>query len=162
MCRATICSVFSFLLVMGLADNAGADLLGDPSLVIYYSFDEVTDIVADQSGNGHDGVVNGDITADPGGVRSGAGKFASGSFLDLNGPGIPAEHIPTSGMTLAAWIKCENTSGHHAIFNARASDSTWLIHPEARSNGEFRWLLRIPKVIWRREHVTFRCVVGRS
>ena len=142
MCSKTICSVFSLLLVMGLADSAPADLLGDPSLVIYYSFDEVSDIVADQSGNGYDGVVNGDITAVPDGVRNGAAKFATGSFLDLDGPSIAPEHIPTSGMTLAAWMKCENTGGHHAIFNARAADSTWLVHPEARSNGEFRWLLR--------------------
>jgi hypothetical protein len=125
-----------------MADSARSDLLSDPSLVIYYSFDEVTDIVADQSGHGYDGVVNGDITADPGGVRNGAAKFTTGSYLDLDGPSIAPEHIPTSGMTLAAWIKCENTGGHHAIFNARASDSTWLVHPEARSNGEFRWLLR--------------------
>jgi len=142
MCRRIICLAFSLLLVMGMADNARGDLLGDPSLVIYYSFDEVTDIVADQSGNGYDGVVNGDITADPDGVRNGAAKFATGSFLDLDGPSIAPEHIPTSGMTLAAWMKCENTGGHHAIFNARASDSTWLVHPEARSNSEFRWLLR--------------------
>ncbi|MHC4626194.1 MAG: LamG domain-containing protein, partial [Planctomycetota bacterium] len=140
--RKTICSVFCFLLVIGMADSARSDLLSDPSLVIYYSFDEVTDIVADQSGHGYDGVVNGDITADPGGVRNGAAKFTTGSYLDLDGPSIAPEHIPTSGMTLAAWIKCENTGGHHAIFNARASDSTWLVHPEARSNGEFRWLLR--------------------
>ncbi|HEC02834.1 MAG TPA: hypothetical protein ENI81_04780 [Phycisphaerales bacterium] len=142
MCRITICSVFSLLLVTCLNNVAPADLLSDPSLVIYYSFDEVSDVVADQSGNGHDGAVTGDITADPDGVRNGAAKFATGSYLDLDGPSIPTEHIPTSGMTLAAWIKCENTGGHHAIFNARASDSTWLVHPEARSNGQFRWLLR--------------------
>jgi len=132
----------SFLLVFVLSTNAFADLLNDPDLVIYYSFDEVSDIVADQSGNGHDGVVNGDVTADPGGKRNGAAKFASGSYLDLDGPSIPAEHIPTTGMTLAAWAKCENTGGDQAIFNARASDTTWLVHPELRSNGQFRWLLR--------------------
>jgi hypothetical protein len=142
MCRQTICLVFSIFLVTSLTDSASADLLNDPSLVIYYSFDEVSDIVADQSGNGYDGVVNGDITAVPDGVRNGAAKFTTGSFLDLDGPSIAPEHIPTSGITLAAWIKCENTGGHHAIFNARASAPVWLVHPEARSNGEFRWLLR--------------------
>jgi len=142
MCRKTICMFFSILLVTGLADSASADLLGDPSLVIYYSFDEISDIVADQSGNGYDGVINGEITEDPDGVRGGAAKFASGSYLDLNGPDLSPEHIPTSGMTLAAWIKCDSTGENHAIFNARASDQTWLVHPEARSNGQFRWLLR--------------------
>ncbi len=114
----------------------------DPSLVIYYSFDEVSDIIADQSGKGHDGVVNGDITAEANGKYNGAANFASGSYLDLDGPNFAAEDIPTSGMTLAAWIKCTNTGDHHALFNARASDETWVVHPEARSNGEFRWLLR--------------------
>ncbi|MFZ2146393.1 MAG: LamG-like jellyroll fold domain-containing protein [Sedimentisphaerales bacterium] len=114
----------------------------DPSLVIYYSFDEVSDIVADQSGKGHDGLVVGEVTADANGKYNGAAKFATGSYLDLDGPNFAAEDIPTSGMTLAAWIKCTNTGDHHAIFNARASDETWVVHPEARSNGEFRWLLR--------------------
>jgi hypothetical protein len=131
-----------------LGSNAIADLLADPDLVIYYSFDEVTDIVADQSGNGHDGVVKGDVTADPDGKRNGAAKFegtggaAGFSYLDLDGPSMPPEHIPTTGITLAAWGKCENTGGDHAIFNARAQDTTWLIHPEFRSNSQFRWLLR--------------------
>jgi len=132
----------SFILMSVLATTALADLLGDPELTFYYSFDEVTDVVLDQSGNGHDGVVTGDVTADPEGVRGGAAKFATGSYLDLDGPSIPPEHIPTTGITLAAWAKCEDTGDHHAIFNARAADATWLIHPELRSEGNFRWLLR--------------------
>jgi len=132
----------SFILMFILSTITFADLLADPDIVIYYSFDEVTDIVADQSGNGHDGVVNGEITLDPAGKRNGAAKFTTGSYLDLDGPSIPPEHIPTTGITLSAWCKCENTGGHHAIFNARASDATWLIHPEFRSEGNFRWLLR--------------------
>ncbi len=134
--------LISFVLVLGLANNALADLMNDPSLVIYYSFDDVGNIVADQSGKGHDGVVVGNVTADPDGKYNGAAKFTSGSYLDLDGPSFPPEDIPTSGITLAAWAKCVNTGGHHAIFNARASDTTWLVHPELRSNGQFRWLLR--------------------
>jgi len=114
----------------------------DPSLVIYYSFDEVGEIVADQSGKGHDGVVVGDVTAEADGMYNGAANFATGSYLDLDGPGFPAEDIPTSAMTLAAWIKCANTGGDHEIFNARASDETWIIHPEPKSSGDIRWLLR--------------------
>jgi hypothetical protein len=115
---------------------------GDPSLSIYYTFDEVSDVVADQSGNGLDGVVVGDVTADAEGMLVGAAKFANAGYLDLDGANVPAEDIPTTGMTLAAWIKCEDTGDHHAIFNARASDETWVVHPEARSDGTFRWLLR--------------------
>jgi hypothetical protein len=114
----------------------------DPSLVIYYSFDDVGEIVADQSGKGHDGVVVGDVTAEAEGMISGAANFANGGYLDLDGPSIPAEDIPTSAMTLAAWIKIANTGGDHEIFNARASDESWLIHPEPKSSGDIRWLLR--------------------
>ncbi|MCP4258931.1 MAG: LamG domain-containing protein [Planctomycetes bacterium] len=114
----------------------------DPSLVIYYDFDEVSDIVADKSGKGHDGVVVGDVTAEADGKIGGAGNFATGSYLDLDGPSIPAEDIPTSAMTLAAWIKIANTGGDHEIFSARASDESWLIHPEPKSSGDIRWLLR--------------------
>ena len=114
----------------------------DPSLVIYYSFDDVGEIVADQSGKGHDGVVVGEVTAEPEGMYNGAANFASGSYLDLDGPSFPAEDIPTSAMTLAAWIKIANTGGDHEIFSARASDESWLIHPEPKSSGDIRWLLR--------------------
>ena len=145
MCKKLV-YLICFVLVLGLASNAFT--AEDPSLIIYYSFDDVGDIVLDQSGKGHDGVVVGDVTAEPEGKVNGAAKFegrlgpSSKSYFELDGPSFPAEDIPTSGMTIAAWIKCENTGDHHAIFNARASDATWLIHPEARSNGEFRWLLR--------------------
>ena len=114
----------------------------DPSLVIYYSFDDVGEIVADQSGKGHDGVVVGEVTAEPEGMYNGAANFASGGYLDLDGPSFPAEDIPTSAMTLAAWIKCANTGGDHEIFSARASDESWIIHPEPKSSGDIRWLLR--------------------
>jgi hypothetical protein len=114
----------------------------DPSLVIYYSFDEVSDIVADQSGKGHDSVVVGDVTAEAEGKIGGAANFANGGYLDLDGPNIAAEDIPTSAMTLAAWIKIANTGGDHEIFNARASDETWIMHPEPKSSGDIRWLLR--------------------
>jgi len=139
MCRRLIYLV-SFVLVLALADNAfTAD---DPSLVIYYSFDDVRDVIADQSGKGHDGTVQGDVTAEPDGKHGGAAKFASGGYLDLDGSNFPAEDIPTSAMTLAAWVKCENTGEHHAIFDARTGAGTWIIHPELRSNGQFRWVLR--------------------
>ncbi len=123
---------------MAFAANLGTD----SDLVIYYSFDEFTDVVMDQSTRGHNGTVDGDVTPDPQGLYNGAARFANGAFLDLDGPSIPPEDIPTSAITLAAWAKCENTGNHHAIFNARAGDSTWLVHPELRSGGNFRWLLR--------------------
>jgi len=133
---------FAFLNALVLVPTEPEPVVTDASLVIYYSFDEVGDIVADQSGKSHDGAVVGDVTAEADGKYGGAANFATGSYLDLDGPSIPAEDIPTSAMTLAAWIKCANTGGDHEIFSARASDNTWLIHPEPKSSGDIRWLLR--------------------
>ena len=135
-------AIYDRALSVGEVRYLAGEREGDPSLVIYYDFDEVGDIVADQSGKGHDGVVNGDVTAEAEGKLGGAANFANGGFLDLDGPSIPAEDIPTSAMTLAAWIKIANTGGDHEIFSARASDESWLIHPEPKSSGDIRWLLR--------------------
>jgi len=87
MCRRLIYLV-SFVLVLALAGNAfTAD---DPSLVIYYSFDDVRSIIADESGKGHDGTVQGNVTAELDGKHGGAAKFASGRYLDLAGSNFPA------------------------------------------------------------------------
>jgi hypothetical protein len=135
-------AIYDRALSVGEVRYLAGERAGDPSLVIYYDFDEVGDIVADQSGKGHDGTVVGDVTAEAEGMYGGAANFATGSYLDLDGPSIPAEDIPTSAMTLAAWIKIANTGGDHEIFSARASDESWLIHPEPKSSGDIRWLLR--------------------
>jgi hypothetical protein len=121
------------------ADTGGED----PSLSIYYIFDEVGDVVSDQSGKGHDGVVVGDVTAEANGMYGGAANLANAGYLDLDGANFPAEDIPTSGFTLATWTNIDGTSSQNAIFNARASDSTWLIHPEIRpGNGDYRFTVR--------------------
>ena len=115
----------------------------DPSLSIYYTFDEVSDVVADQSGKGHDGAVVGDVTAVAEGILAGAAQLANTGYLDLDGANFPTEDIPTAGMTLAAWTNIDGTSSQNAIFNARASDATWLIHPEIRpGNGDYRFTVR--------------------
>jgi hypothetical protein len=116
----------------------------DENLIIYFDYEEFKgDTVPDMSGHGHDGKINGDVKQVDNGKRGKAAKFAKGSFLDLDGPNIPKDDIPTEAITVAAWINCEKTGDHHAIFNARASDQTWLVHPELRSDtGNFRWLLR--------------------
>ena len=101
----------------------------DENLIIYFDYEEFKgDIVPDMSGHGHDGQINGDVKQVEEGKRGKAAKFATGSFLDLDGPNIPADDIPTEAITVAAWINCEKTGDHHAIFNARASDSTWIVH----------------------------------
>jgi hypothetical protein len=141
MCRRIVC-LLALVLVLSLDGLVQARLTKDPSIVLYYSFDAFSDLVIDQSPNGRDGMISGDVVADPEGISKGSARFADGGFIDLDGPSFAPQDVPITGMTIAAWAKCENTGGDHAIFNARASDSTWLIHPELRSSGQFRWLLR--------------------
>jgi len=136
--KRIICFVsMCFLLALSLTA-----LAADPDLVIYYSYDNFGNVVSDESGKGHDGVVVGDVTPDANGKRGGAAKFAKGSYLDLSGENFPTVDVPVDAMTLCVWAKPENTGDHQATLNARAEDQTWIIHAEFRSDGRARWLLR--------------------
>jgi hypothetical protein len=138
-----------FVLLLGLANNAFAEIPRDPNLVIYYSYDDVRAIVPDESGKGHNGTVCGDVSAYPSGIKwYGAAKFlgiwgpAGFSYLDLDSPHYPAVDIPKSAITLSAWAKCRQTGQEHAIISCRAADNTWVVHPQINNDGTFRWLLR--------------------
>ncbi len=116
----------------------------DPDLVLYFDYEEFDgDTVVEKSGNGYDGAINGKVTQSDDGKFGKAAEFASTSFLDLDGPNIDPDHIPTEGMSVVAWIHVDNVTDM-AIFNARAGDGTWLVHPEARGDGNYRWLNRGP------------------
>ena len=116
----------------------------DPDLVLYFDYEDFDGTtVLEKSGRGYDGEINGDVTQSNDGKFGKAAQFAAGSFLDLDGSNVKAEDIPTEGMSLLAWINVESVSDM-ALFNARATDGTWLIHPEARGDGNFRWLNRGP------------------
>jgi len=88
-----------FVLMISLAGTGAATVLDDPTLVIYYSFDDFGDTVADESGRGNDGIIHGDVTpaSDEGhrGARfEGAGGAAGFSYIDLDGANFPEEDIP--------------------------------------------------------------------
>lgn len=123
------------------AEFASTEVL-DPDLVLYFDYEEFAgDTVVEKSGNGYDGAINGRVTQSNDGKFGKAGEFASGSFLDLDGPNIDPDHIPTEGMSVVAWINVGAITDM-AIFNSRAGDGTWLVHPEARGEGNYRWLNR--------------------
>lgn len=115
----------------------------DPDLIFYFPFEKFDGNTAlDMSGNGLNGEIKGNIKIVDGKFGKCA-QFEKTAYIDLNGPNIPDDRIPKSAITLCAWIKCQSTGDHHEIFNARASDGTWVIHPEARGDANnFRWLLR--------------------
>ena len=128
-------------LIMAEIQEASAQIL-DPDLVLYFDYEDFDgNTVLEKSGRGYDGEINGDVTQSNDGKFGKAAHFASGSFLDLDGPNVKADDIPIEGMSLLAWINVEAVSDM-AIFNARATDGTWLIHPEARGDGNYRWLNR--------------------
>ena len=146
----TLTSYLVCLLVIGVLCMSTAGIQDvfaqvlDPDLVLYFDYEDFSgDTVVEKSGRGYDGAINGDVTQSNDGKFGNAAHFASGSFLDLDGPNIKAEDIPIEGMSILAWINVEAVSDM-AIFNARASDGTWLVHPEARGDGNFRWLNRGP------------------
>ncbi|MYA72748.1 LamG domain-containing protein [Candidatus Poribacteria bacterium] len=130
-------------LLIAEIQEASAQIL-DPDLVLYFDYEDFDgNTVLEKSGRGYDGEINGDVTQSNDGKFGKAAHFASGSFLDLDGPNVKADDIPIEGMSLLAWINVEAVSDM-AIFNARATDGTWLIHPEARGDGNYRWLNRGP------------------
>ena len=123
--------------------DASAEAL-DPDLVLYFDYEDFDgDTVIEKSGRGYDGKINGDVTQSGDGKFRNAAHFAANSFLDLDGPNVKAEDVPIEGMSLLAWINVESVSDM-ALFNARATDGTWLVHPEARGDGNYRWLNRGP------------------
>jgi len=141
----------SFVLLLGLVNAASAEIPRDPNLVIYYSYDTVGAIVADESGKGHNGTVCGDVSGVPSGIKwFGAAEFLGEwgptkySYLDLDSPHYPASDIPRSAITLAAWVKCRKTGKDHAIISCRSAKNVWVVHPQINDGGNFRWLLRTP------------------
>ena len=123
--------------------EAFAEVL-DPDLVLYFDYEDFQgDTVIEKSGRGYDGKINGKVTQSSDGKFGKAAHFAKGSFLDLDGSNVKSADIPTEGMSILAWINVESVSDM-AIFNARAKDNTWLVHPEARGDGNYRWLNRSP------------------
>ena len=140
-----VCLLLIGTLCMFMAEvqDISAEAL-DPDLVLYFDYEDFKgDIVAEKSGRGYDGEINGKITQSDDGKFGKAAQFKAGSFLDLDGANVDPEAIPTEGMSVVAWINVEAISDM-AIFNARAGDGTWLVHPEARGDGNYRWLNRGP------------------
>ena len=134
--------IFCVLMAAGIQD-ASAEAL-DPDLVVYFDYEDFNGkTVLEKSGRGYDGEINGDVTQSDDGKFGKAGHFEAGSFLDLDGPNVDPDDIPTEGMSVIAWINVESISDM-ALFNARAADGTWLVHPEARGDGNYRWLNRGP------------------
>jgi hypothetical protein len=128
---------FSLILVLVLAGNVFA--ADDPSLVIYYDFEGFGDnpFVLDKSGKGHDATVVGNVRGVIGAGARGSEACQvtdRGSYLDLDGANYPSEDIPTTAMTLAYWVKPEDTGDTQTVFSALAAPHSWCHGGYIRNN----------------------------
>ncbi len=81
--------------------------LKDPTLSVYYSFDEEDNTVKDGSPNGNDGTVEGGAKWEKGVIGS-AIALAPNVWINMNGPEF--KNGPEDGFTLAVWV---NHTGTH-------------------------------------------------
>jgi len=146
---------FLFVILIGLIILVSAKTwaASDPDLVIYYSFDKITNTVDDLSGKGNNGTVFGDVKVDAAGKRAGAARFTktdAGSYIDLNAAKMKASDIPAVAITVCAWLKGE-TLADMEIFSPRSKTGPSEVnyHAELRTAGTVRWICRS------NENVTF-------
>jgi len=135
----TLVCFTSCVLVLGLAGNAFSGLIGDPSLVIYYDFEDFGNnpIVLDKSGHGNDATVVKTVGGLAGaGIRDSEACeiTGTGSYLDLDGANFPAEDIPTTAFTFACWVKPEQTGDTQTVFSAEATPHSWCHGGYIRNN----------------------------
>jgi len=135
-------------------------------LVIYYSFDDPdfddNGQVLDDSGNGHNATVKGDVLYDNTVPKRGSGcaqfmgfdsasytQFGYPSHLDMGGNIFPPEDMPTSAITVSIWVRCDPYADtdpggggkhEHCFINIIPDNWEAMIHGERRYSI-FRYLL---------------------
>jgi hypothetical protein len=87
-------------MVIAFAASTHADL-SDPTLSVYYNFDENGDTVKDGSIHGNDGTIEGKVNREDG-VFGKAIVLEPQTWVNLNGPEF--ENAPVEGITLAVWV----------------------------------------------------------
>ena len=94
-----ICFIVSLLAVLAMANNVTAEL------VAYYSLDEgAGEVVADGSGNGYDGTIEGDPTwVDGAPGFNGALQFGTAGSDRVN-CGMWDNTLGTGEMTVSCWV----------------------------------------------------------
>lgn len=107
--------------------------LKDPTLSVYYSFDEEDADVKDGSPNGNDGTVEGNAKWEKGVIGS-AIALASGVWINMNGPEF--ENAPEEGFTLAVWVNHTGTQGTQTLLDAIGNGhGSGLYHVEIKAGG---------------------------
>ena len=113
--------------------------LSDPTLSVYYSFDEDGDTVKDGSIYGNDGTIEGKSKREKGFIDK-AIVLEPQTWVSLNGPEF--ENVPLEGITIAVWVNHNDSPDPQSIFDAIGTDhGSGLYHVEIRPGG-FRWFHR--------------------
>ena len=125
-------------MVVAFAASTDADL-SDPTLSVYYSFDEDGDTIKDGSIYGNDGTIEGKSAREDG-VIGKAVVLEPSTWVNLNGPEF--ENAPLEGITIAVWVNHNDSPEPQSIFDAIGTDhASGLYHVEIRPAG-FRWFHR--------------------
>ena len=124
---------FAIVVITGACVFSGQADLKDPTLSVYYSFDEEDDTVKDGSRNGNDGTVEGDAKWEKGVIGS-AIALAPGVWINMNGPEF--ENGPEDGFTLAVWVNHTGTQGTQTLLDAIGNGhGSGLFHVEIKAGG---------------------------
>lgn len=113
--------------------------LKDPTLSVYYGFDNEGDTVKDGSIQGNDGKVVGNVKYVNGHIGK-AIELNGSTYIDMNGPEF--KNLPIDGITLAVWVNHTGVNGVQQLLDALGEgQASGLFHAEIR-NGGFRWFHR--------------------
>ncbi len=131
--------IFTVLVFMVLPFLSVQADLNDPTLSVYYSFDNDGDTVKDGSIQGNDGMVVG-TTKYVNGQIGKAIELNGSTYIDMNGPEF--KNVPIDGITLAVWVNHTGVSGVQQLIDALGTgQASGLFHAEIRPAG-FRWFHR--------------------
>lgn len=113
--------------------------LNDPTLSVYYSFDEESKTVKDGSKNGNDGEVQGNAKWEKG-VYGKAIALDTNIWVNMNGPEF--KNGPVDGFTLALWVNHNGSPNPQTLLDAVGTTiESGLYHMEIRPGG-FRFFHR--------------------
>ena len=113
--------------------------LKDPTLSVYYSFDNDDATVKDGSIQGNNGMVVGNAKYVDGQIGK-ALEFNGSTYVDMNGPEF--KNVPIDGITLAVWVNHTGINGVQQLLDALGTgQASGLFHAEIRTGG-FRWFHR--------------------
>ena len=130
---------FAILVIMGACVISAIAVINDPTLSVYYSFDDENNTIKDGSPNGNDATVVGNAKWEDG-VIDKAISLQTNVWVDMNGPEF--KNAPIDGITLAFWVNHTGPATDQSVFDAIGTDhESGIYHVEIETEG-VRWFHR--------------------